>query len=103
MTLFDRALIAELWASTNTLRPTMERASSRMLEMLLRSREVDMITKLVLAFVAVAFLAAPVLAQTTPAPAAPGAAQAAPMAQKKSVAKTQAKHKAKPKRFGGRD
>jgi hypothetical protein len=61
-----------------------------------------MIKKLTLAFVAVAFLAAPVLAQTAPAPAAPGAAPAASMAQKKPVAKMQANHKAKPKRFGGR-
>jgi hypothetical protein len=58
---------------------------------------------LVLAFAAVAFLATPVLAQTTPAPAAPGAAAAASMHQIKPVAKkTQAKHKAKPKRYGGR-
>jgi hypothetical protein len=65
--------------------------------------EVVMIKKITLAFVAAAFLAAPVLAQTAPAPAAPGAAPAAPMAQKKAGAKMQAKHKAKPKRFGGRD
>jgi hypothetical protein len=61
-----------------------------------------MIKKLALAFVAVAFLAAPVLAQTAPAPATPGVAPAAPMAQKKLFAKMQAKHKAKPKRYGGR-